>query len=646
MSRSVSKRRRTLVAVGLVPMVTLSVVGLQALSAAAAPADVSVNWQVTSDWGTGFQADIAVTNQTSSAINPWSVAFAYGSRVSSVWDATMTATSNGFAASGPNWSRSLAPGATVRFGLIGQRASGSSPIPSSCTVTGRSCVLTSATGSQSPSQSVSASPSASQSMSASPSASVSATAAPTAAPTSPGVADTTVVAPYVDMGLWPPADLNAMSAATGVRTFTAAFVVQDAAKACVPAWGGYSAYGIGGSSDFADTIGAFTGRGGRVIVSFGGASGSELADTCTDDAALLAAYRKVIDRYGLDRIDFDIEGASVANATANQRRARVVAALQRDYAARGRTIEVSLTLPVMPDGLDANGQRTVREFAAAGVRLAAVNVMAMDYGQAYTDMGTHAITAVQGTVSQLRAIPAFSGYSTARLYAMVGVTPMIGQNDVPTEVFTLADASKVASFVKANGVGQLSWWETTRDKPCTPGAQALYLCTYTSNPQWAYSKAFVAGLGASNASSPATPSPATPSPTNPSPVTPSPTNPSPSGSASAPASSPVGSGLSVQVKVTSDWGSGRNVDLVITNRTGAPITNWSIAMPWAGTVSTMWNARGGTSNGTLTAANESWNGSLGAGASANVGVGESGPLTLPTACRATVGGVNVPCAVS
>ncbi len=41
----------------------------------------------------------------------------------------------------------------------------------------------------------------------------------------------------------------------------------------------------------------------------------------------------------------------------------------------------------MPDGPDNNGQRTVKEFAAAGVNLASVNLMAMDYGSQNTGMG-------------------------------------------------------------------------------------------------------------------------------------------------------------------------------------------------------------------------------------------------------------------
>ena len=53
--------------------------------------------------------------------------------------------------------------------------------------------------------------------------------------------------------------------------------------------------------------------GGDVIVSFGGAANHELAEVITSATALQAAYQSMIDAYGLTHIDFDIEGAAVAD---------------------------------------------------------------------------------------------------------------------------------------------------------------------------------------------------------------------------------------------------------------------------------------------------------------------------------------------
>ena len=422
-----------------------------------------------------------------------------------------------------------------------------------------------------------------------------------------------MIAPYVDMGLWPTANLVNMSAATGVQAVTAAFVVQEAGKVCSPAWGGYSAYTVGGTNDFYDVIGDFQRQGGRVIPSFGGASGSELANACTNETSLLAAYKKVVDRFGSDRIDFDIEGADIANAVSNQRRAKVVAQLQKDYAAQGKTVEVSLTVPVMPYGLDNNGLRTVKEFAAAGVNLASVNVMAMDYGTEWTDMGTHAITAAQNTASALKTIPNYSNLSNSALLSLVGITPMIGQNDIASEIFTIADTAKVAKFVKDNGVGTLAWWEMTRDTPCTSTSQGLYLCTKINERQWAFAKAFIAGMGGTV-----------------------PPNPVPT--ATPTASAPVGtSALAISLAVSSDWGTGRTMDLVITNTGTRSVSTWSVTMPWTGSALEMWNAKGSLAGGRLTATNADWNGQLAPGASVTVGFNDAGTLTLPTTCTQVAG---------
>ena len=54
-------------------------------------------------------------------------------------------------------------------------------------------------------------------------------------------------------------------------------------------------------------------------------------------------------------------------------------------------------------------------------------------------------------------------------WAMLGVTPMIGQND-DTEVFSLADAQQLTSFVQANHVGLVAFWSIDRDQVCPAGA--------------------------------------------------------------------------------------------------------------------------------------------------------------------------------
>ena len=122
------------------------------------------------------------------------------------------------------------------------------------------------------------------------------------------------------------------------------------------------------------------------------------------------------------------------------------------------------------------------------------------------------------------------------------------------------------------------------------------------------------------------PTPTTPSvdPT----VTPKPTPTTHATSASA---------LTVVLKVTSDWGTGRNVDMVVTNTGTTTLNKWSVSLPWKGSSVSMWNASSFLAGGVLTATNLSWNGTIGPGASVSLGFTDNGSFVLPTTCATAVG---------
>ena len=101
------------------------------------------------------------------------------------------------------------------------------------------------------------------------------------------------------------------------------------------------------------------------------------------------------------------------------------------------------------------------------------------------------------------------------------------------------------------------------------------------------------------------------------------------------------SGVALSIKVTQDWGSGRTVDMVITNTGTTSINGWSVSFPWQGTGVSMWNATSTVSSGTLTARNLSWNAALAPGASVPVGFTDSGSFVMPATCTASTG----PCQV-
>jgi len=327
------------------------------------------------------------------------------------------------------------------------------------------------------------SPSASPTASASPSSSP--TASPTASPTSsqsstppPNVA--LPVAPYVDMGAWPTPVLKDMAAAGNLKSFTLAFVTSTGCKA---SW--FNAYDPR-SGWGKDQIDALRAAGGDVKVSFGGASGTELAQACSTVDSLFAEYDAVVKAYNLTYVDFDIEGAAVLDTAANDRRSAALARLRQAHPG----LKVSLTLPVLPEGLTAEGVSVVRSARDAGVALDVVNVMAMDYNRAGTDYGDNAVNAAQSTHDQLRTL--YPAKTDAQLWALTGLTPMLGEND-DHGIFNQSDARQVVDFAKQHHLGVLAFWEMTRDANACTGA--LYKCTNIAQTPYEFSKIFAQYTG-------------------------------------------------------------------------------------------------------------------------------------------------------
>ena len=112
-------------------------------------------------------------------------------------------------------------------------------------------------------------------------------------PASAAAGDPIHAAPYVDMGAWPTPSLTDMASASGLKSFTLAFVTASGCKAM---W--FNAYDPR-QAWAKDQIDAIRAGGGDVKISFGGASGIELAQACSDVGALTAEYKAVVDAYGL-----------------------------------------------------------------------------------------------------------------------------------------------------------------------------------------------------------------------------------------------------------------------------------------------------------------------------------------------------------
>ncbi|GDY30051.1 chitinase [Gandjariella thermophila] len=288
------------------------------------------------------------------------------------------------------------------------------------------------------------------------------------------------VAPYVDMGEWPTPSLSAMAQAGGVKSFTLAFVTS---AGCRASW--FNAYDPRSGWQL-DEIRKIRAAGGDVKISFGGASGIELAQACGDANSLAAEYDAVVKAYQLRYADFDIEGAAVADPASVQRRSQALATVQRNNPG----LKISLTLPVLPTGLTGDGLNVLRAARNAGVQVDLVNIMAMDYYQGPSDMGAKAIQAAKATQAQVQSV---FGVGDATAWQMVGVTPMIGVNDSGNEVFSQQDARALVSFARQVHLGMLSFWEQGRDANACTGA--LYKCTNISQQPYEFARIFAGYTG-------------------------------------------------------------------------------------------------------------------------------------------------------
>lgn len=429
---------------------------------------VSLAYRTTDRWDSGYNGQIDIANGGPSTVTGWTLTFKLsGASVSDMWNATYTRAADAtYTVRNESWNGNVAPGQTVGVGF---GASGAPATPTNCKFNGVPC-----------------------SFGGPPVSTTTTTTAPSTTTTTVGgggggSGTKFAFAPYADSTLWPTIDLPAMARATGVKQYTLAFIVNGQGN-CSASWGTYYAMD---ANWMADQVAALRAMGGDVVVSFGGAANEELALTCPSVDALAAQYQAVIDRYGLTSIDFDVEGSATADAASVDRRSKAIAKVQQQARAAGRQLQVSLTLPVLPSGLVQSGIDVVRSARDNGVDLSVVNVMAMDYGVSQNPpMGTYAIQAATGTRDQLRTL--YPSRTDAQLWAMVGVTPMIGQNDIAGEVFTTADARQLTDFARQSNLGRLAMWSANRDSQCPGGVKTNVdnLCSGVAQAPYEFSTTF------------------------------------------------------------------------------------------------------------------------------------------------------------
>jgi chitinase len=168
--------------------------------------------------------------------------------------------------------------------------------------------------------------------------------------------------------------------------------------------------------------------------------------------------------------------------------------------------------------MDDRALGVVRAAIGAGVRLAGVNVMAMDFGGPEPNMGNAVHNALVASHRQLMAVfpHAEDGPDPDAVWRHLAVTVMIGQNDVAGEVFTLADARRLVRDAQKWQLGRVSMWSINRDRGCSRSFSVVVhsnVCSGTEQDTLAFSTIFSALAGTTAAPSDL------PSPTATTPVT-------------------------------------------------------------------------------------------------------------------------------
>jgi chitinase len=202
------------------------------------------------------------------------------------------------------------------------------------------------------------------------------------------------------------------------------------------------------------------------IVSAGGAAGSF---KCSSDAG----FKTFLDRYysvSMIGVDFDIEGGKMSQQEIEDL-IRVIKNAQPYYPA----IKIwSFTLATLggesSQSLGDDGIKVMNALKTIGLTNYVINLMTMDYGVASPyncvlgvdgscDMGKSAIKAAMN-LHEYYGVP----------YSRIHLTPMIGSNDTPGEIFNhLDDIDEVSAFILSYGIGGLHHWSFDRDVDCPPG---------------------------------------------------------------------------------------------------------------------------------------------------------------------------------
>ncbi|MEU7003160.1 carbohydrate-binding protein [Nonomuraea sp. NPDC046570] len=281
-------------------------------------------------------------------------------------------------------------------------------------------------------------------------------------------------APYLYMGWGSPPSPTTVMSATGVKSFTMAFILSSGG--CNPAWDGQRP--LTGGAD-AQAISAIKGAGGSVQISFGGWQGNKLGPNCSTPAAFAGAVQQVINAVGPAVVDFDIENTDeFENYTVQD---RILNAL-KIVKSNNPNVKVVVTFGTTTSGPNSHGVRLINRAKELAVPIDNFTIMPFDFGGG-ANMYQNTINAAEGLKTALKNA---YGYTDAQAYERMGISGMNGLSD-QQELTSPATWTQIRDWAKSKGLTRLAFWSTNRDRPC-PGGGVREDCSGVAQADWEYTK--------------------------------------------------------------------------------------------------------------------------------------------------------------
>ncbi|MDG4793737.1 cellulose binding domain-containing protein [Micromonospora sp. WMMD1082] len=288
------KRSRTLV---------LSVVGTLAaalgavwLAPAAYAAGVTASFVKTSDWGSGWEGKYTITNEGGATVDGWSLAFDLpaGTTIGTYWDALLTTSGQRYTFTNRAWNGTLGPGAAVSFGFVGSGAG----VPANCQINGAAC----GGGTTPP-------PTTPPPTTPPPTTPPPTTPPPTTPPPVTGLPKHILTGywhnfdnPAVELRLRDvPTEYDLVAVAFADATSTPGAVAFAVDPGLAASLGGYT------DADFSADVRTLQSRGKKVIISVGGETGRVAVNDAASAVAFADSVYALIQRYGFDGVDVDLE---------------------------------------------------------------------------------------------------------------------------------------------------------------------------------------------------------------------------------------------------------------------------------------------------------------------------------------------------